>query len=56
VLAADLVGVVVAATASAFLGAWIGARVLERVTLRGVRVAVATMLILVGAGLLTGVL
>lgn len=56
VLAADLVGVVVAATASAFLGAWIGARVLEQVTLRGVRVAVATMLILVGAGLLTGVL
>lgn len=50
----ELAGVVVAAIGSAFLGAYVGARVLEQVTLRAVRVAVATMLMVVGAGLLTG--
>lgn len=52
----EITGVVVAAIGSAFLGAWVGARVLEQVTLRVVRVAVTTMLIVVGAGLLTGLL
>lgn len=51
-----VIGVIVAATGSAFLGAWIGTRVLEQVTLRAVRVAIATMLVLVGVGLLTGAL
>jgi hypothetical protein len=50
----ELAGVVVAAIGAAFLGAYVGARVLEQVTLRVVRVAVATMSMVVGAGLLTG--
>jgi uncharacterized membrane protein YfcA len=48
--------VTAAAIGFAFLGAYVGTRVLEQVTLRAVRVAVATMLMLVGAGLLTGLL
>lgn len=55
-LPADVVGVTLVATAAAFLGAWIGTRVLEQVTLPAVRVAVASMLVIVGAGLLTGAL
>jgi uncharacterized membrane protein YfcA len=55
-LPGPVVGVIVAAIASAFLGAWVGTRMLERVTLRAVHLAVATLLSLVGAGLLTGVL
>jgi hypothetical protein len=53
-LPGDIMGVVAAAIGCAFLGAWVGTRVLEQVTLRAVRVAVATMLILVGISLLTG--
>jgi len=53
-LPAGILWVVMAAMGCAFLGAWAGARLLEQVTLRVVRVAVATMLMLVGAGLLTG--
>jgi hypothetical protein len=52
----EITGVVVAAIGSAFLGAWVGTRLLEQVTLRVVRVAVATMLIVVGAGLVAGLL
>jgi uncharacterized membrane protein YfcA len=51
---AGIAGVIVAAIGSAFAGAWLGARVLEQVTLRTVRVAVATMLVVVGASLVTG--
>lgn len=53
-LPGEILGVIGAAIGSAFLGAYIGARVLEQVTLRVVQIAVAAMLILVGAGLLTG--
>jgi len=53
-LPGEILGVIVAATGSAFLGAYVGARVLEQVTLRIVRIAVTAMLILVGVGLLTG--
>jgi uncharacterized membrane protein YfcA len=55
-LPAGMLGVIVTATAAAFLGAWIGTRVLEQVTLRAVRVSVATMLMLVGAALLAGLI
>jgi uncharacterized membrane protein YfcA len=48
--------VVVAAMGAAFLGAYLGARVLEHVTLRAVRVTVATMLLVVGLGLVTGLI
>lgn len=53
-LPAEIMGVVAAAIGAAFLGAYVGTRVLQQVTLQVVRVAVATMLLLVGAGLLTG--
>lgn len=55
-LPGQIIGVTAAAIGFAFLGAYVGTRVLEQVTLRAVRVAVATMLMLVGAGLLTGLL
>jgi hypothetical protein len=52
----ELMGVIAIAMGSAFLGAYVGTRVLERITLRGVRVAVAAMMLLVGLGLLTGLI
>jgi hypothetical protein len=53
-LPGEIMGVVAAATGCAFLGAWVGARALEQVTLRALRLAVAGMLAVVGVGLLTG--
>lgn len=49
-------GPVAAATASAFLGAWLGARFMDKVTLEGVRRLVAVMLVAVGLALAAGVL
>ena len=48
--------VVGAATLSAFLGAWFGKRLLKKVTLRSVELAVAVMMVLVGGGLASGLL
>ena len=53
-LPGEIMGVMAAAMGSAFLGAYIGARMLEQVTLHVVQVSIATMLMLVGVGLLTG--
>jgi hypothetical protein len=50
----QILGVIAAAGGSAFLGAYIGTRVLHHVTLRVVQMAVATMLIVVGLGLVIG--
>lgn len=50
----EIMGLMAAAIGSAFLGAYLGARVLEQVTLRALRIVVAAMLMVVGAGLLTG--
>lgn len=49
-------GLVAAATLSAFLGAYIGARVLEKMTLRTVQVLVAVLMIAVGVGLASGLI
>lgn len=49
-------GLVVAATLSAFAGAWLAKRLLSKVTLKLVERIVAVMLVLVGIGLATGVL
>ena len=43
-----------AATLSAFAGAWIGVRLVKKVTLEGVRRLVGTLLILVGVGIALG--
>jgi len=45
---------VVVAALSAFLGAWLGKRMLQKVTLRAVRWTVAVLMMLVGAGLAAG--
>lgn len=47
----DLVG---AASAAAFAGAWLGARWLQKVTIRAVQLAVAALLTVVGIGLVLG--
>jgi hypothetical protein len=50
----DGVGLVIAATLAAFLGAWLGKRLLTKVTLRFVELTVAGMMVLIGGGLATG--
>lgn len=49
-------GLLVAATASAFAGTWIGNRLVEKITLRGVRWVVSGMLALIAFGLAAGVI
>ena len=48
--------VVMAATLSAFVGAFAGRRLLNKVTLRFVRVAVSILLMLIAVGLITGLI
>lgn len=52
----DVWGLVVAATLAAFLGAFIGARLVGKITLRGLQIMVAAMLMLIGAGMASGLL
>lgn len=52
----DAMGLVVAASLSAFAGAALGARLLKALTLRTVQLAVAVMMIVVGSGLCTGLI
>jgi uncharacterized membrane protein YfcA len=40
----------------AFLGAWLGGRLMTRVTLRSIQIAVALFLMLVGSGLAAGLI
>jgi len=47
---------IVAATISAFVGAWIGSRYLKKITLRQLHVLVALMLIVAGVGMAIGLL
>lgn len=49
-------GVVAAATLSAFLGAYAGARLLKKITLRAIQILVAALMIVVGLGLAAGVI
>lgn len=56
VLQGESGGLVLAATLSAFAGAWIGKRLLKKVTLRFVELAVATMMVVIGTGLTSGLL
>jgi uncharacterized membrane protein YfcA len=49
-----IVGLVAAATLAAFLGAYFSAKLLPKVTLRFVQIIVASMMIVVGAGLAAG--
>ena len=49
-------GLIVAATLSAFLGAFLGSHLMHKVTLRGVQMLVAVMLLLIAAALGSGLL
>jgi uncharacterized membrane protein YfcA len=43
-------------TVCAFVGAWLGARYMKKATIGVVRVLVVTLMLLIGAGLIAGVL
>jgi uncharacterized protein len=47
---------VIGASVSAFTGAYVGAKVLKKITLRSVQLVVSVLLIVVGVGLIAGVL
>lgn len=53
-IASGMGGLVLAATLAAFVGSFIGTRLMKKVTLRTVQMIVGVMLILVGAGLASG--
>ena len=53
-IAPGMGGLILAATLAAFLGSFIGARLMKKVTLRTVQIIVGVMLIMVGAGLASG--
>jgi uncharacterized membrane protein YfcA len=55
-LRGDGTALVIAATLSAFLGAWIGKKLLKKVTLRFVELTVAAMMVLIGGGLASGLI
>jgi hypothetical protein len=55
-LTPDVWTVVGVATLSAFLGAFIGSRILTKVTLRGVQITVALTMVALGLGLATGLI
>jgi len=55
-LSADKVGYLLVAVGSAFLGAFIGRRFLEKVKMKFVRFIVSLMLFVIGVGLITGVI
>ena len=56
VLQGENASLVLAATLAAFLGAYIGKRLLKKVTLHFVELTVAALMILIGAGLASGLI
>lgn len=55
-LSSDMLGLISAATLAAFVGAFIGARLMKKVTLRMVQIIVGVMLVTVGLGMATGLI
>lgn len=55
-LPAEAFGLVAAAMLCAFAGAFLGARLLKKVTLRFVRITVAGLMVVIGSGLAGGLL
>lgn len=55
-LDSDNGGLVLAATLSAFSGAWLGKKLLKKVTLRFVELTVAALMLMIGAGLMSGLI
>lgn len=56
IISPSLWGLVIAATLSAFAGAYIGKKIMKKVTIKFLQIIVAIMLILVGIGMATGFL
>jgi len=52
----EIAGLVVSATLAAFIGAFVGTRLLQKVTLRAVQITVAVCMIAVGGGLASGLI
>ena len=55
-LPSDMAGLISAATLAAFAGAFIGARLMKKVTLRTVQIIVGVMLVTVGLGMAAGLI
>lgn len=55
-LRGEAASLVVGATLSAFLGAWIAKRLLKKVTLRSVELTVAALMVVIGTGLAAGLI
>jgi uncharacterized membrane protein YfcA len=55
-LSSDMLGLISWATVAAFVGAFIGARLMKKVTLRMVQIIVGVMLMAVGVGMATGLI
>jgi uncharacterized protein len=53
-LSSEMLGLISAATLAAFVGAFIGARLLKKITLRTVQMIVGVMLVAVGLGMASG--
>jgi hypothetical protein len=47
-------GIIIAAVIAAFIGSFIGARLIKKITMQAIQMIVGIMLILVGAGMATG--
>jgi uncharacterized protein len=47
---------VIGASISAFAGAYVGAKMLKKVTLRSIQLMVSALLIVIGGGLIVGIL
>jgi uncharacterized membrane protein YfcA len=55
-LPSSMIGIVAAATVAAFIGAYFGARLIGKVTLRAIQLTVAAAMTLVGFGLAAGLI
>ncbi|MBI5582411.1 MAG: sulfite exporter TauE/SafE family protein [Deltaproteobacteria bacterium] len=56
IISPALTGLILAATSAAFLGSFIGARLIKKVTLKTIQIIVGLMLVLIGLGLAGGLM
>lgn len=53
-LSFDMIGIILAASSAAFIGAYVGSKLMEKMTLRTLQIIVATMLIVLGIAMMSG--